>query len=143
MASLTLEDSCNENPLESSVSHNFNIILSEKDFRDAQPYLPVLTHLAGVCARAALKKLKCDFCSKSLVLNKSFELNSNYDLTRNLDRGSLLCPSSDVVTAVLYNYIIVQKLLSNDYENMFLKQNNQRQIASEISISLINSNEFF
>ncbi|GFU07269.1 transposable element P transposase [Trichonephila clavipes] len=138
-----LEGSCNENPLESSVLHNFNLTLSEKDFRDAEPYLPVLTYLAGVCARAALKKLKCDFCSKSLVLNKSFELNFNYDLIRNLDRGSLLCPSPDVVTAVLYNYIIVQKLLSNDYENMFLKQNNQRQIASEISISLINSNEFF
>ncbi|GFT06895.1 transposable element P transposase [Trichonephila clavipes] len=137
-----LEDSCNENPLESSVLHNFNITLSEKDFHDAQPYLPVLTYLAGVCARAALKKLKCDFCSKSLVLNKSFELNSNYDLIRNLDRGSLLCSSPDVVTAVLYNYKIVQKLLSNDYENMFLKQNNQRQIASEISISLINSIEF-
>ncbi|GFT61138.1 transposable element P transposase [Trichonephila clavipes] len=84
-----LEDSCNENPLESSVLHNFNITLSEKDFRDAQPYLPVLTYLAGACARAALKKLKCDFCSKSLVLNKSFELNSKYDLIRNLDRGSL------------------------------------------------------
>ncbi|GFX01443.1 transposable element P transposase [Trichonephila clavipes] len=137
-----LEDSYNKNPLESSVLHNFNITLSEKDFLDAQPYLPVLTYLAGVCARAALKKLKCDFCSKSLVLNKSFELNSNYDLIRNLDRGSLLCPSPDVVTAVLYNYIIAQKLLSNDYENMFLKQNNQRQIASEISISLINSNFF-
>ncbi|GFV92847.1 transposable element P transposase [Trichonephila clavipes] len=113
-----LEDSCNENPLESSVLHNFNITLSEKDFCDAQPYLPVLAYLAGVCARAALKKLKCDFCSKSLVLNKSFELNSNYDLIRNLDRGSLLCPSPDVVTAVLYNYIIVQKLLSNDYEKI-------------------------
>ncbi|GFT13566.1 transposable element P transposase [Trichonephila clavipes] len=137
-----LEDSCNENPLESSVLHNFNITISEKDFHDAQPYLPVLTYLAGVCARAALKKLKCYFCSKSLVLNKSFELNSNYDLIRNLDRGSLSCPSPDVVTAVLYNYKIVQKLLSNDYENMFLKQNNHRQIASEISISLINSNEF-
>ncbi|GFS96648.1 transposable element P transposase [Trichonephila clavipes] len=93
-----LEDSFNENPLESSVLHNFNITLSEKDFSDAQPYLPVLTYLAGVCARAALKKLKCDFCSKSLVLNKSFELNSNYDLIRNLDRGSLLCPSPDIVT---------------------------------------------
>ncbi|GFT03009.1 THAP-type domain-containing protein [Trichonephila clavipes] len=129
--------------IQSSVLHNFNITLSEKDFSDAQPYLPVLTYLAGVCARATLKKLKCDFCSKSLVLNKSFELNSNYDLIRNLDRGSLLCPSPDVATAVLYNYILVQKPLSNDYENMFLKQNNQRQIASEISISLINSNEFF
>ncbi|GFW43780.1 transposable element P transposase [Trichonephila clavipes] len=136
-----LEDLCNENPLESSVLHNLNITLSEKYFCDDQPYLPVLTYLAGVCDRAALKKLKCDFCSKSLVLNKSFELNSNYDLIRNLDRGSLLCPSPDV-TAVLYNYKVVQKLLSNDYENMFLKQNNQRQIASEISISLINSNEF-
>ncbi|GFT57457.1 uncharacterized protein TNCV_4515511 [Trichonephila clavipes] len=136
-------ESLRSTALESSVLYNFNITLSEKDFSDAQPYLPVLTYLAGVCARAALKKLKCDFCSKSLVLNKSFELNSNYDLIRNLDRGSLLCPSPDVVTAVLYNYIIVQKLLSNDYENMFLKQNNQRQIASEISISLINSNEFF
>ncbi|GFX96679.1 transposable element P transposase [Trichonephila clavipes] len=121
-----LEHSCNENPLESSVLHNLNITLSEKDFHDAQPYLTVLTYLAGVCARAALKKLKCDFCSKSLVLKKSFELNSNYDLIRNLDRGSLLCPSPAVVTAVLYNYKIVQKLLSNDYENMFLKQNNQR-----------------
>ncbi|GFW22554.1 transposable element P transposase [Trichonephila clavipes] len=58
-----LEDSCNENPLESSVLHNFKITLSEKDFRDAQPYLPVLTYLAGVCTREALKKLKCDFCS--------------------------------------------------------------------------------
>ncbi|GFX73991.1 transposable element P transposase [Trichonephila clavipes] len=38
-----LEDSCDENPLESSVLHNFNIKLSEKDFHDAQPYLPVLT----------------------------------------------------------------------------------------------------
>ncbi|GFY46569.1 hypothetical protein TNIN_277181 [Trichonephila inaurata madagascariensis] len=73
---INLEDSCNENPLESSVSHNFNITLSGKDFRDSQPYLPVLTYLAGVCARAALKKLKCDFCSKSLVLNKTFILNS-------------------------------------------------------------------
>ncbi|GFY64755.1 transposable element P transposase [Trichonephila inaurata madagascariensis] len=100
-----LEDSCNETPLGSSVLHNFNITLSEKDFRHTQPYLPFLTYLAGICARAALKKLKCDFCSKSLVLNKSFELNSNYDLIRNLDRGSLLCPSPDVVTAVLYNSI--------------------------------------
>ncbi|GFS56520.1 transposable element P transposase [Trichonephila clavipes] len=108
-----LEVSCSENPLESSVLYNFKITLSEKDFHDAQPYLPVLTYLAGVCARAALKKLKCDFCSKSLVLNKSFELNSNYDLIRNLDRGSLLCPSPAVVTEVLYNYKIVQKLLSN------------------------------
>ncbi|GFX08422.1 transposable element P transposase [Trichonephila clavipes] len=50
-----LKDSGNENPLESSVLHNFNITLSEKDFRDAQPYLPVLTYLARVCVRAALK----------------------------------------------------------------------------------------
>ncbi|GFY34453.1 hypothetical protein TNCV_2821391 [Trichonephila clavipes] len=100
---INLEDSCSENPLESSVLHDFNITLSEKDFRDARPYLPVLIYLAGVCARAALKKLKCDFCSKSLVLNTSFELNSNYDLISNLDRESLLCPSSDVITAVLYN----------------------------------------
>ncbi|GFV82918.1 hypothetical protein TNCV_1179331 [Trichonephila clavipes] len=130
-----LKDSCNENPLESSVLHNFNITLSEKDFCDAQPYLPVLTYLAGVCARAALKKLKCDFCSKSFVLNKSFELNSNYDLICNLDRGSLLCPSPDVVTAVLYNYKIVQKLLSNDYENMFLKQNNNVRLPQKYRLA--------
>ncbi|GFX99533.1 transposable element Tc3 transposase [Trichonephila clavipes] len=74
---INLEDSCNENHLESSASHNYNITLSEKDFRDAQPYLPALTYLAGVCARAAFNKLKFNFCSKSLVLSKTFELNSN------------------------------------------------------------------
>ncbi|GFT72857.1 hypothetical protein TNCV_5065841 [Trichonephila clavipes] len=116
--------------------------LNLKDIRDAQPYLPVLTYLAGVCARAALKIIKMRLLFQITCSHKSFERNSSYDLIRNLDRGSLLCPSPDVVKVVLYKYKIVQKLLSNGYENMFLKQNIQRQIASEISISLINSNEF-
>ncbi|GFW93099.1 hypothetical protein TNCV_3888401 [Trichonephila clavipes] len=117
-----LEDSCYENPLESSVLHNFNITLSEKDFHDAQPYLPVLTYLAGGCARAALKKLKCYFCSKSLVLNKSFELNSNNDLIRNLDRGSLLCPSPDIVTAVNFFLMIMKICPLNKIINVKLPQ---------------------
>lgn len=66
---IDLEESITESHSEvSSIIHDFNITPSEKDVHETQPFLPVLTYLAGVCARASLKKLKCDFCFKSLVL---------------------------------------------------------------------------
>lgn len=122
---------------------DFSIELCENDFKNIEPFLPVLTYLSGYCARSALKKLKCDSCSKLLVMNKTLELNANHNLILSSDRGGLLYPTADIVNAIIYIYLVVQKLISKENEPKFLNQSNHRQIVASLAYDKINEHEFF
>ncbi|XP_035210574.1 uncharacterized protein LOC118184934 [Stegodyphus dumicola] len=121
----------------------FDISITEKDFEDAETFLPVLTYLSGYCARAALKKLKCNSCFKLLVTDKVLENNQNYSLIKNMSRGGLLCPRADVVTVIMYNYVTVQKLLSVNNEQKFLKSKIQRQITVKSTLQNLKDCDVF
>ncbi|XP_035232254.1 uncharacterized protein LOC118204042 [Stegodyphus dumicola] len=121
----------------------FNINISENDFQNIQNVLPVLTYISGYCSYMAAKTLRCNSCFKLIVLDKNLKLSANYNFIRNLDRNELLFPSTDVVTAVTYNYVVIQKLLSEENEKKFLKQNNQRNVVIELSSTIIDECDFF
>lgn len=60
-----------------------------------------------------------------------------------MDRGGLLFPQPDIVNAVIYNYIVVQKLLSPELEKQFLDFHNQRDLVISITVDSIKNEDFF
>ncbi|XP_049816486.1 uncharacterized protein LOC126263437 [Schistocerca nitens] len=52
-----------------------------------------------------------------------------------MDRGGLLYPHLDMVNAVMYNYITVQKLIESSRETAFLRHGNQRELVINLTTS--------
>lgn len=90
-----------------------------------------------------LKKLKCALCKDKLVVEKVMDTDTSHRLIRNLDRGGLLYPQTEVVNAVLYNYIIVKKLISKDYEKCFSNVTSQRLVAINLTVNVLSERECF
>ncbi|KAH7946490.1 hypothetical protein HPB51_028526 [Rhipicephalus microplus] len=61
-----------------------------------------------------------------------------YSLVKEIDRGGLVYPEMPAVNAVAHNYVVVEKL-SKCAE--FLKVQNQRQVATELTLQLLSDEE--
>lgn len=126
---------------------NLDLVYTEEEFADISNCLPVFTYLGGYCARAVIKRNKCEACQKHLVLDKFFDTelntNSHYSLIKNIDRGGLLYPHPDVVNVVLLNYITVQKLICSEYEKEFLQCTEQRELVIELTEKAVKQHNFF
>lgn len=60
-----------------------------------------------------------------------------------MDRGGLMYPHPKVLNIILYTYLIVQKLISSDFEHFFLKVSNQRQLVYNLANSILSEKEIF
>lgn len=143
----SLESNSDEGTIElTPINPEYNLDFSEEQFLSCREYMPVFTYLSGYCARAVLKKLKCENCRLYLVSNKLLSLNentTNYDLIGNIDRGGLLCPNSEVINAVIYTYITVKNLVSEKNENCFLRSSSQRNSVVQLAVAAIVKADFF
>lgn len=62
--------------------------------------MPVIGHVGGYCAHAAMKVLKCESCRGHLVVtgNETETEEDIHSLITQLDRGGLKFPSALVIT---------------------------------------------
>ena len=91
--------------------YKFNIDVTDNDVHQCK-VLPIIIYLAGYCCNAVLKKMKCYSC-KSLVSGRDDMLPDINSYFQGINRGSLLYPNDVTTNLVLYNYIIINKLVKN------------------------------
>ena len=91
---------------------------------------------SGLLLLSRLKKIKCYSC-KSLVSGRDDmqpDINSYF---QGINRGSLLYPNDVTTNLVLYNYIVINKLVKNP----FLHSMNQRKLSMYITMDALVNDE--
>ena len=126
---------------ESKDSNNFEIDFSDNDFINVENVLPILVFVAGYAAYAASLKLRCKSCETILVTDKELANDVQYSFIRAIDRGSLKYPQLNVINIIVYIYILIQKLISEPNESLFLKSSNQRELALKLAIIVTEEHE--
>lgn len=134
----------NETDLNEEIeSFNKELIVTvcEADLSNLKNMVPIITYIAGYCIYSIIKSINCLPCKNELTIDDEVHFENSYTLIKNLDRGGLKYPSEPVITIVMYNYVVVSKLLSSDFEKNFLKESKHRAVASEITINALYSSE--
>ncbi|XP_054720810.1 uncharacterized protein LOC129230437 [Uloborus diversus] len=108
------------------------IEVMDSDIDKVADLLPIITYLAGYCAHAVLKNIKCIDCREKMLTDKEMNVDVNCQFIRNCNRGGLLYPSEFITNVVLHVYIVTQNLISEKYELQFLKVINQRNLVMKI-----------
>lgn len=116
------------------------IFVTESDISELNDILPVITYIGGYCAHSVIKKLNCVSCKENLILDNDLP-DSKFSLTVALDRGGLKYPCDEIITIVIFNYIVVQKLLSPGTEKQFLSVQDHKHIACKLSEHILYSSE--
>lgn len=120
-----------------------SITVSDNEMHKICDIIPILSYVAGYSAFATLKKLcKCTSCSSNLITENVTEAQENSFIER-MDRGGLIYPHPKVLNIVIHIFIIVQKLLSIEFEHMFLNIANQRHLVVNLALSILSEKEIF
>ncbi|GBN01003.1 hypothetical protein AVEN_260944-1 [Araneus ventricosus] len=82
-----------------------------------------ISNVAGYCCYSYAKSKKCQSCKDSISVNDKFEIPDDVEdsYIQALDRGCLAYPKPGVLQIIIYSYVVVQQLISEKYEHMFLK----------------------
>ena len=120
-------------------SYKFRIDVKEDDINKCREVLPIILYLADYCCYAIFKKIKCNSC-KDLISGRDNveeipEINSCF---QGINRGSLLYPIDIITNFVLYNYVVIDKLIKN---NSFLHSLKQGKLAMHITLNVLADNE--
>lgn len=126
----------------------FKITVNNDDLKNLKNIEIVLTYIAGYCAHACLKKIKCQFCKNYLVCDDIIDLLSPSDsqdfiLIRNMDRGGLNYPCEEIIIIIKYTYVVVTKLLSKEFEKNFIRAHNHRSLVHNIVLHFLISSEVY
>lgn len=105
-----------------------NLSLEQSDFKNVEQQIPIFGYLAGYCILKLANELKCNVCNNELQIEYN-DSNPSHKLISVSDRGGLKYPHNDVVNIIMINYIVVQKLVSDKFENDFLHVRNQRNLV--------------
>ncbi|KAH9375571.1 hypothetical protein HPB48_009423 [Haemaphysalis longicornis] len=122
-------------------SGKFNVVVTQEALSKLKDVIPVIAYVAGYSVHIAVKRLKCDECKQLLTIDKTVSVspeNHMYSLVKEIDRGGLVYPAMPAVNAVAHNYVVVEEL-SKCAE--FLKVQNQRQVATELTLQLLSDEE--
>uniref|UniRef100_A0A1B6CRV3 THAP-type domain-containing protein n=1 Tax=Clastoptera arizonana TaxID=38151 RepID=A0A1B6CRV3_9HEMI len=119
-----------------------NIEIDTSDIDKVRDEMQVITYLAGYCCYVTLKKLKCEVCKNTLVLQDELVVEDKYSLIRNLSRGCLLYPQEEVINVVLYSYILFNKLLEENEEE-FLNIYNKKSFLIKLFCKYVKDNDLF
>lgn len=139
----SLETIKNVNNLKENIFEIYGstISVSEEELLKVQnDSLLVLAYLAGYCVHIVAKQLRCTFCKTNLTLYTSF-LSETHDLIKRLDHGGLQYPSEEVITIIITNYIVISKLISSEFEEQFLRSENRRSLASNVTLQVLQTLE--
>lgn len=134
-----------ETEVSESILQKFShgITVSEEDVNGVKQEMPLLTYIAGYCCYSILKKLNCESCKGSLTVDKQLLVDEDaYAWIKVFDRG-LLYPHPDVLNAVVYCFVVVQKIVSKEFEKEFLSSANQRAIVCSLTVNVLRENVFF
>ena len=119
----------------------YDVEVTQGDIEECMDLIQVITYLAGYCCFAVSKKIKCELCKELLTCNEDIEsLPDIHSYIQGISRGALLYPDDAVVTIIMYNYIVINKLTQNPE---FAKSINQRNVATEISLNVLEDNDAF
>ena len=111
-----------------------NIDVTDNDVHQCKKVLPIIIYLAVM---PFLKKMKCYSC-KSLVSGKDDMLPDINSYFQGITRGSLLYPNDVTTNLVLYNYIVINKLVKNP---SFLHSMNQRKLSMYMTLGVLANDE--
>ena len=81
--------------------------------------------------------MKCDSC-KSLVSGRDDMLPDINSYFQGINRDSLLYPNDVTTNFVLYNYIVINKLIKNPF---FLHSMNLRKLSMYITLDVLANDE--
>ena len=120
-------------------SDKFRIDVKEDDINKCREVLPIILYLADYCCNAVFKKIKCNSC-KDLISGRDNveeipEINSYF---QGINRGSLLYPTDITTNFILYNSVLIDKLIKN---NSFLHSLKQGKLAMHITLNVLADNE--
>ena len=102
--------------------------------------MPVFIYIAWYCMHKILKKEIVNRAEIHLC-NKNLNLDINNDFVENLDRGQLKFPKEHLINAILYNYVVINKLRST-FKSDFLKLKDHHKIILSITSSILDNNDF-
>lgn len=120
------------------------INVTDNDVSSVSDVIPLISYIAGYCSFATLKKLdNCVFCKPNLINESVDESDCINSTIEKMDRGGLLYPHPKLVDIVVHIFIIVKKLISNDFEYLFLKVSNQRELVVNLANSVLQEKEIF
>ena len=113
--------------------YKFRIDVKEDDINKCREVLPVILYLAGYCCYVVFKKIKCNSC-KDLISGRDNveeipETNSYFRVIN----SSLLYPNDTTTNFILYNYVVIDKLIKH---HSFLHLVNQRKLAMHITLNV-------
>ena len=122
-------------------SYDFPIMVNGDDIDRAKEKLPVIVYVGGYCVYSILKKLNCEDCRENMKIDKESNKHSPpLQFTMNLDSRELAIFSPKVVNIVLYTFIVVSKLCY-EYDEKFLKVQNHKQVATNVTTNVLVSEE--
>ena len=115
--------------------YKFRINVKDYDINKCREVLPVILYSAGYCCYVVFKKIKCNSC-KDLISGRDNveeipEINSYF---RGINRGSLLHPNDITTNFVIYNYVLIDKLIKHHF---FLHSVNERKLAMHITLNVL------
>lgn len=113
-------------------SYHKYVEVSQEDIDKCNDCLPVIVYLAGYCCYAVTKKMNCLSCKEMVTCQDSGEeIPESHGYIAGINRGSLLYPASITANMVMYNYIVINKLLNLP---AFRHHTSQRNLATEMTI---------
>lgn len=121
---------------------HYNISVESDDIKNVSNALPVLTYIAGYCVRSYLKLINCPFCKIMLVKERMLEEVDSENLVKCLSRGGLFVPQEVALNAVVHVYVAMNKIISSDLEEEFLKEVSQRNVLHSISMNALILNDY-
>ena len=101
--------------------------------------VPAILYLAGYYYYGVFKKIKCNGC-KDLISGRDNveeipEINSYF---RGINRGSLLYPNDTTTNFVIYNHVVIDKLMKHSF---FRHSVNQKKLAMHITLNILTDYE--
>ena len=112
--------------------YKFRIDVKEDDINKCREVLLVILYLASYCCCVVFKKIKCNSC-KVLITGRDNveeipEINSYFQW---INRGSLFYPNDTTTNFVIYNYVVIDKLIKTSFFSSFSKS---KEISREYNI---------
>lgn len=117
--------------------YKLNVDVTDNDVDECKAVFPVLTYLAGYCCYEVFKMVKCNSC-KTLISGSDDAQPETNTFFRGVDNGSLLYPNEMSRNIVLYNYVVVNKLVRN---SSLLRCPNHKKLMMHATLNILENAE--
>lgn len=91
----------------------------DSDIENLGNSVVLIAYIAGYSIHSVCKRSKCDICKFNFTTDKDLNIHPSFKLIHMSDRGGLKYPTDEIIAIAAYNFIILQKLIEEKYENLF------------------------